>query len=408
MAKLFVCLAVCMFLGSSICEMTAEQTQFFGAAVTSASQLVVEQEMQRRFADIFIGFQQANSFRSMAMAKLASTRITHGAQQGSGYPAFLELKTEESKEKDLEMFPFMMGGGGYGQGQGFQTAADAERAETTSKIAALKYLFMQVLTTSSDVQQQYWINKAISTLVPQFATIKLYKTYLSTFALSSAIQLHDVYTFEAYIDDFNDNHPQGGQSSQLTESVAELNLFRSWQSLVYMRFALFYMGMYEKSMAASVPVTPAAPATPPTSFLEEESTAEPTQQDPQAMMVMQYTYMSYYVYILKFYALFTEMSIPQYGLMMASTKVRAQQILTDDDKNNDAQGVALRKQADYIDGYGLPMAISQWSNIVFMRYYFEYFLMMFDMSFPQLSQARQLQRIDDAMLNLNLAQVDKK
>jgi len=399
--------------------MTTEEAQFVGAAVTSAAQLVQEQEMQRRFADIFIGFQQASAFRTMAMAKLQSTRISGG--QSSQYQAFLELKTEEPK--NLEMFPFMSGGfggyGGYGAGygSGYGSGApeqhqiskvQAEKAETQAKITALKYLFMQVLTTSSDVQQQYWINKAISAAAPQIATIKLYKTYLSTFTLSSAIQLHDSYTFEAYMDDFNDNYSESAQhSAQLTEAVAEQNLFRSWQTLVQMRFFLFYIGMYEKSMMAqAIPVTPAAPA--PASFLEEESTAEPATQDYSSTMGMQYTYMSYYVYLLKFYGMFTEMSIPQYGSTMAFYKVRAESILTDDDKTNDDQGTKLREYADKIDGHALPMAISQWSNIVFMRYYFEYFLMMYDMYLPQLSLQRQYQRIDDAMLNLNLAQVDKQ
>jgi hypothetical protein len=328
--------------------------------------------------------------------------------------AFLELKAG-AEPKDLEMFPFMFGGAGAGAGYGYgaqaqpqhmyQDKAQAEKSETFAKITALKYLFMQVLTTSSDVQQQFWINKAISSVVPQIAYIKLYKSYLSTFALSSAIQLHDSYTFEAYMDDFNDNYASTvGESAQLTEAVAELNVFKSWQSLVFMRFYLFYIGMYEKSIMAQAMSVPAPAAA---SFLEEESTAEPLKQDPQSMMLMQYQYMSYYVYLLKYYAMFTEMMIPQYGLQMASLKVHAQTLLTDDTKDNDAQGRNLKEQALKLDGHAVPMAIAQWSSIVSMRYYFEYFLMMYDMYIPALSQARQYQRIDDAMLNLNLAQVEK-
>jgi hypothetical protein len=292
----------------------------------------------------------------------------------------------------------------------FSTVMDAEKAETRSKISALKFLFLQILTTSSDVQQQYWINKAISAVAPQIATFKLYKSYLSTFALSSAIQLHDAYTFEAYIDDFNDNFSGiAKQSAALTEAIAELNLFRSWQSLVYMRLYLFYIGMYEKSFTAQVAAAAPAPVPAPApAFLEEESTAEPTKQDPQSMMGMQYMYMSYYVSILKYYALFSEMMIPQYGLMMASNKVRALTILTDSDPNNDDQAAQFQTQAAQLDGQGVPMAIAQWSSVVFMRYYFEYFLMMYDMYLPAFAQARQYQRIDDGMLNLNLAQVDKQ
>jgi len=156
------------------------------------------------------------------------------------------------------------------------------------------------------------------------------------------------------------------------------------------------------------PVAPAAAPAPPTSFLEEELSADPSKpQDAQSAMLMQYSYMYYYVRMLKFYTLFMEMSIPQYGLTMASYKTHGYKLLTDGDASNDADAQKWVDHAEKLDSFAIPRVISQWSSMVQMRYYMEYYLMMFDMYLPAMATQRIMSRIDSAMLNTNLLQQGK-
>jgi len=391
--------------------------------ITDPSQLIVEQETQRRLGDIFIGLQQAQGFSTMAQFKIRSHY--HGKTSNTnGYTAYLELKTEEGKQKkDLEEFsPFMGGfGGGFGGGYGYPqqpqqptlSKAQLQHASTSGKLSALKFFFVQMAATQSDVQLGYWMNKALSTILPQqFAVFKLYKNYLSTFAVASAIQLQDAFTLEAYLEDFNQQYGVwAGNSAELSEAIAERNVYSTWQQLVQMRLYLFYLSMYEQSMAsmpAPAPVAPKVtpvPATP-SSFLEVESEpAEPAKpQDPQSAMLMQYMYMYYYVRMIKFYTIFVEMSVPQVGLQMANFKVHGMTLLTDNDLANDVDGTKWKDHAEQMDGTIVPSTIAQWSQMVQMRYYFEYYLFMFDMYLPQLSIQRVMTRVDNAMLNTNFFQ----
>jgi len=343
----------------------------------------------------------------------------------------LELKTEEGKaKKDLEeFFPFM--GAGYGMGQGYGyggyganygygypqqqpqqpqvSSAVLEQKSTAGKISALKYFFIQLTATQSDVQMGYWMNKALSTILPQqFAMFKLYKNYLSTFAVSSAIQLQDAFTMEAYLEDFNQNFKFAGNSAQLTEAIAERNVFTQWQQLVTMRLYLFYISMYESSMAQMGQMGVATPVPTPAaaSFLEVEAEpAEPSKQsDPQSAMLMQYMYMYYTVRMIKFYTIFMEMQVPQVGLQMATFKSHGWTLLTDDRTDNDADGRKWVDHANRMDNFVVPQVISQWSSMVSTRYYMEFYLFMFDMYLPQMATQRVMARVDSAMLNTNLLQ----
>jgi len=327
-----------------------------------------------------------------------------------------------------EFFPFAGGYGGYGnngnngqypQPQVERSVADVvhlKKQSTHGKISALKYFFLQLMSTQSDVQMGYWMNRALITVLPQqLSTFKLYKNYLSIFAVSSAIQLHDSFTLEAYLEDFNEHFEFAGQSALLSESVAERNVYQAWQQLVTMRLYLFYISMYESSIASQfggqmpIAVPLYAPPSGNTSFVEVEAEveAEPTttKQNPQSAMLMQYAYMAYFAKIFKYYALFYEMSIPQYGLQMAHLKVQGYNLLTDGESSNDDQGEKLVAQGNHLDDFVVSNAIAQWSGILQTRYIMEYYTMMFEFYLPQMATQRILSRIDSAMLNTNLMQM---
>eukprot|EP00298_Acanthocystis_sp_HF-20_P000810 c11153_g1_i1.p1 GENE.c11153_g1_i1~~c11153_g1_i1.p1 ORF type:complete len:400 (+),score=102.97 c11153_g1_i1:71-1270(+) len=393
MSRIFFGLALCITFAAVIAE------QFYGP-VTSADQLAAEQEIQRHFGDIMIGIQQASGFHQMAIAKMQAASKNHQAAQ-----SFLELKTEE------EFTGFA--GHVHHYAQTPATSEQLRKQSTAGKITALKNFYVQLMSTQSDVEVGYWVNKIYSAALPaQFAMFKLYKNYLSTFAVSSAIQLHDSFTWEAYLEDFNQNYPEFGRSAELTEAVTEHQLYQSWQSLATMRMYLFYIGIYESSYASQVQAqaqaapAPAQAANP--TFLEVDAEAEPAKpQDPQSAMLMQYTYMSYFSKMLKYYALFYEMMIPQYGSMMATTKVQALSLLTDTTPDNDEQGLQLLKHAEHLDNFAVPSAISQWSSMVLSRYYMEYYVLMFDLYLPQMAAARVYSRVDSAMLNTNMIQTEQ-
>jgi len=337
-----------------------------------------------------------------------------------------------------------MGMPGYGMGMGGyygqpQPAAappkqytqkdrdEAERMSTLGKITALKYFFIQILTTASDVEKGYWVNKMYQAVLPaQFTIYKVYKNYLSTFALSTAIQLHDIFTFEAYTDDFNDKYSiVSGKSSKLTEAVAEVELYQKWLSLCYLRFALLQINMFEQAIATQAaagavppvvpaPATGAAPAAPaagaPTMFLEEELKEEETAtpffgaQTPQAM-AMQFAYLSYYQQILKFYTLFAEMNVAQSGSYMANIRVRAYYMLTDAVETNDAEAKILRKQASALEFGPLSQAQLQWANLVQMRYMMEYWTLLMGMySIPGMAELSVAQRMNNPLGSMDFVQ----
>lgn len=393
----------------ALCFASVVVAEQFYAPVSDPQHLFVEQETQRRLADVFGGLNQAHHFQVLGSAKLQAARLASHNEFEENGSSFLELKEE--------FFPFMGGFGFGGQPQAQQpqqhlSAQQLQKQSTESKITALKYFFIQLMSTQSDVQLGYWMNKAISAAVPQqYSVYKLYKNYLSTFALSNALQLHDAFTLEAYLEAFNSRF-NFGSSAQLSESVAEMNVYTQWQQLVTMRLFLFYISMYETSFATQAAQQQQAAANPSTqqqtAFLEVETEAEPsTSKDGQQYMLMQYYYMAYFSKLIKFYSLFYEMMIPQSGLQMAQLKVHGYRLLTDGEDSNDEDGHKFVQYAEKLDNFSVSGAIAQWAGLLQTRYMMEYFLVFYDMYLPQLATQRIIERVDSAILNSSLFQTEK-
>jgi hypothetical protein len=210
-------------------------------------------------------------------------------------------------------------------------------------------------------------------------------------ALSIAYQFHDAYTFESMIDDFNDNFSDSvDAATDLTEALAEYEVYSKWSNLAMIKWQLFMLSIYEQSMS-----TTGAAAT---SFLETEVNVE-SEAEAEFFgaagngnaMLMQYAYMSYYVMMLKYYSLYTELSLSQVGLRCAALKI------------NEIKGEANDQQSDYIDqleGTALPSLYVQWAQTNQMKYMFEYYTLLFDMQSPAFASSQAVQRAENTFLNL--------
>merc|ERR1711972_765686 len=217
-------------------------------------------------------------------------------------------------------------------------------ASTSAKIAALKFMQVQLYLASSDVQKSYWTTKLMQAMAPpELAMYGVYKTFLSTVALSVMMQIHDVYTLEAYLDNFNDEF-SGSVSMDVAEATAEYTLYSSWTALTYIKVAMLYIDYVEMQttvqamQAAGQPLMPnlasmsnsnnaAAQSllelkseTKPVDTNTETHTESKTQftspnpaQAYQSMVTLQY-----YVSLLKYYNLLVEM---QWGQITMFTYV---------------------------------------------------------------------------------------
>eukprot|EP00298_Acanthocystis_sp_HF-20_P005041 c15325_g1_i1.p1 GENE.c15325_g1_i1~~c15325_g1_i1.p1 ORF type:complete len:447 (-),score=174.93 c15325_g1_i1:54-1370(-) len=288
-----------------------------------------------------------------------------------------------------------------------------EQSASASKITALKYFGHQLVTTASDVSQSYWLNRYMAASVPpQLSMFKVYKNYLNTIGLSYAFELQDIFSFEAYTDHYNRRFfPEAtNKGSLVVETVAEHTVYQKWQSLAMIRYYLFIISIYEQSMAsqASQPTAVPTQAAANPSLLEVESETKQV-QDPSAMMYYQYVSMSYMKYMMKYYAMILEISVSNYGLMITSQKLQGLHMLRDDTTSNDEQGHSLVSQSLEMEAIHLSGLISQWSSIVSMRYYVEYYMfLMFDMQLPQLAPARAYERVDAGMMSPNFLQTAKQ
>jgi len=287
-----------------------------------------------------------------------------------------------------------------------------EETSTQSKIAALKYFQIQLYFTSADVEKNYWVNRLMQLVIPQqLMLLKVYKNYLSTFALSLAFQLHDVFTFEAYIDDFNDKYGDAaGASAELTEVMAEEQVYQKWYALSMIKMQLFYLHLYEQSIMTSAArqsmMQMASRGY--NSFVELESSlkAEPEnpQVDPAQAMASQYAYFSYYSQLLRFFAITSEVSLAQTGLMCSNFKRQAFDLLHDGDDSNDSDGEKYAKQAQQLESVYLPFSYSRWGQISSSRFYMEYFALMMDMNMPALLPGRAAERAETSIESMNLVQ----
>jgi hypothetical protein len=239
---------------------------------------------------------------------------------------------------------------------------------------------------------------------------KLYKQYLTTIALSLAFQLHDSFTLEGHLDNFNDQF--GGAKTDLSEALAELNVYSQWNQLASIKMQLFYLSIYEQSAMGQLQRMAAGNAFQAASFLEldEELKAEPAApfvgSGDVASMAQQYTFLTQYVSFLRMYIMYSEFHLASTGLMASHAKHQSLVYKYDDKPENDQDGVKLASQSQEMEGKYMPTLYGQWSQLTTMKSYLEFSLMYLDMQMPQLAVARAPIRADNAIQDLNLVQTE--
>jgi len=247
---------------------------------------------------------------------------------------------------------------------------------------------LQLYLTASDVENSYWNAKILSVVAPQASTFKVYKSYLSTVALSTAYQFHDAYTFESLMDDFNDKFDA---STLVTEAHAEVNVYRNWYTLAMIKWQLFLLSIYEQSMGMGAASNANANANA-HSFLETES-----QEQFVGMMggASSYPYMVYYVMMLKYSSLMSELMLAQAGWTAADLKVRIASAGPSDTVPEDGA-----RRLDELEGKTLPHLYSQWAQTNQMKYMMEYYMLMMEMQNPAIAVAQSTKRAEESFLNL--------
>eukprot|EP00299_Pterocystis_sp_00344_P001663 c1152_g1_i1.p1 GENE.c1152_g1_i1~~c1152_g1_i1.p1 ORF type:complete len:449 (+),score=102.65 c1152_g1_i1:59-1348(+) len=414
---------VCVAVLAVVClaeEMTPSQTEMsFTSFATSIPQVVAQEQLNRKFADVMLGlhissqFYQFGSIEYQKFQKLGKAE-TDTDLEGDEVKSVVadeddddDVSLLELKDEFVPMGGSLTGAGllgmsmmtGYGTpGLGVQpvksgqTVDELELAGSQAKISALKAMQIQFYLAASDVEKSYWTNKILNLLLPpQFTVYKLYKSYLNTMALSVAFQLHDSFTLEAYLDDFNDRL-DAHHGSALSEIVAEQTLYTQWYSLAMIKWQLFMINLYEKMSTQQVAPQMQAAQTQAygaASYLEVDAEPFVAGQNPNAF-AMQYAYLSYYTMMLKYTSLFSEIQLAQNGLMTANTKL---QVVKDSDEK-------AAKQALYLEGTVLPSAFVQWSSINHQRFTIEYYLLVLDMYAPGIAATQAADRAENTFQNL--------
>jgi len=358
----------------------------------SAQSLATEEHFQRRFADITLGLQVAQGFAAHGAAEIQKFHQQH-ADSTSAF--FLEEeKSVQSKkhfkqlEEDDDDVKALEEAGADEFLELKEEHVDLATQSTHAKISALKSLHLQLYLTASDVEKSYWMSKIFAlVLPPQYASLKLYKTYLNTMALSIAYQFHDAFTFETSIEAFNNDF----EAAAITEALAEHTVYQNWYNLVSIKWQLFMLSIYEQSYATAPQANHAA-----SSFLETEEQAEFVGGAGQNPMMAQYAYLAYYIMMLKYYSIFTELNLAQTGLATSQLKVQ----LTQSDSSNDA----AEKQLNQLEGQTLPQLYVQWTSINQQKYMLEYYTLMFDMQSPAYAASQDVQRAENSFINLFQAQ----
>jgi len=392
-------------------ETSGAPNTFFAQQAMSLPQLLIEHETQRRLADVYLGLQQSAQWQNFGAIEARKGVAIKSLVESSEAISFLELKTEEEFVGGVGGFPTPFAAPFSAPSSPHKSSVkeveQLEQASSLAKLSALKLFQIQVYLTSSDVEKSYWVNRVLSLSVPQqMMVFKLYKNYLSTYALSLALQLSDVFTFEAHIDDFNDRYlSDSGVGSELTEFTAEQTVYQTWYSLASIKLQLFYIHLYEQSFMTQMASKHHSAAA---SFLEVEETLKANPENPQPQMQNQYAMLSYYAQMLKLYSIFTELSLAQTGYQAATLKVQAFNMANDNDASNDEEAARLEKQATALEGTSLPAAFSQWGQISSMRFYLDYYVLMLDINVPAILPARAAERSETAIESLNLIQTEKK
>jgi hypothetical protein len=406
---------VCVAVLAVVClaeEMAPSQAEMaFASLATSIPQVVAQEQLNRKFADVMLGLQISSQFYQLGMIEYQKFQkvATDDADleeavkddEDSDDVSLLELKDEFVPAPGASLSGAgllglsMMGGfaPGFGgqQQHAPQTPEELELAGSQAKLTALKAMQIQFYLAASDVEKSYWTNKIITLLLPpQLTVYKLYKSYLNTLALSYAFQLHDSFTLEAYLDDFNDRL-DSSHDSTLSETVAEQTLYTQWYSLAMIKYQLFMINLYEKmSTQQFAPQVQAAQgqAYGAASYLEVDAEPFASPQNPNAF-AMQYAYMTYYTMMLKYSALFSEIQLAQTGLMTANTKL-------DVAKNVDSKNV---KQAVYLEGTALPSAYVQWASLNHQRFQIDYYMLVLEMSAPAVAVTQAADRAENVFQN---------
>jgi len=420
-------LLVVMGVLAVLAEESEPTSPFFSQTVTSLPQLIAQQELQRRYADVMLGLSQSSQWQaysaiegrkyqlSQKTAPSAATSFEQDSDvkvvdEDDDDVSLLELKSTTTPFSPL-MAPFL----GDNTNINEFSVADLELKSTTAKLTALKHLQLQLYLVTSDVEKTYWVNKILTPLLPQqLMYFKVYKQFLTTTALSLAYQLHDSFTLEGYLDNFNDQYFVGGKTD-LSEANAELNLYVQWHSLASTKMQLFYLSMYEQSMTTRLQAMAAGNAfqsASSSSFLEldEQLKAEPASpfvgSNDAASTLQRYNFMTQYVSFLRMYIMYSELTLSSAGLNAAHSKQTGLIYKYDSKAENDAESVKLLSQAEELEGKYLPSLYGQWAQLTTMKYYLELSLLYSDSQMPQLALARAPQRADAALQDLNLVQTE--
>jgi len=403
-------LACCLLVALSCAEEAQPstlETSFVGL-FGNAQNLATQELFQRRLADITLGMQVAQGFSSFASIEFQKFNPTAAHSSVSNFEEQEPLQLHEARSfakgrRELEeSSPSQaeaeareleeMGAEQFLELKMTEETVNLEQLSTNAKNSALKSLHLQLYLTGSDVEKSYWLSKFFATVLPpQMSTFKLYKAYLNTVALSTAYQFHDAYTFESLIDDFNDKFDA---STLITEAHAEANVYRNWYTLAMIKWQLFMLSMYEQSMGMGAAANANANANAAHSFLETESQEQFFSMGGNGMM-SQYAYMVYYVMMLKYSSLISELMLAQAGYAAADIKVRVASATSVDAIPEDSAS-----RLDELEGKTLPHLYAQWAQTNQMKYMMEYYMLMMDMQSPAYALSQSTKRAEESFLNL--------
>merc|ERR1712226_1765436 len=228
--------------------------QFMAPPAGSMQEIAAQEQYFTKTSKLVLGLQQAYYWQHYGQIE-ALKSYKAGRFESGGDPVLQEDENVIPKVRKIaaipqnkEMGKYLKENAPHMLEQFGLVDADGEKLEmasTSAKIAALKFMQVQLYLASSDVQKSYWTTKLMQAMAPpELAMYGVYKTFLSTVALSVMMQIHDVYTLEAYLDNFNDEF-SGSVSMDVAEATAEYTLYSSWTALTYIKVAMLYIDYVE-------------------------------------------------------------------------------------------------------------------------------------------------------------------
>jgi len=310
------------------------------------------------------------------------------------------------------------------------------------------------------VDKAYWNNQLIADALPQqLLVFKLYSSYLNVYALGQSLELHDAFTLEAILSNFNGRY---GYAAEFEGLVAQQTMFQKWMSLVTLKLQLHVLDVYETittqqllassstPTGSSVPFTTAlleeslkmestngsfasasssfgtntgssipkfnSTFTAPTSF-SAPSSSIPTSTSSSASNSFGpvgssfsgsvpttsplYGYALIASKVLRIAAFIAEMQVAYVGLTGSSLALKAYAI--EETSAAPGPGEDLEAQADRHLRM-LPGAYVQWTNVQLTRFMVEYFVLYIDTSAPAQAPVRIAAKAEEAILNTNFVQ----